>query len=88
MSVTLDCTSVRYEKKFRLSSDGGDFGSKKCKRGFGGSYGEVWRSLRLTGVWSQAVGFVLVRLAGTKCYSRSPSKSVSNHHSSVLLYAT
>jgi hypothetical protein len=27
------------------------------------AYGEVLRSLRLTGVWCQAVGFVLLRLA-------------------------
>jgi hypothetical protein len=47
-------------KKLKLISDGGDFGSKKCIRGYGG----VWPSLRLAGVWSQAVGFVLVRLAG------------------------
>jgi hypothetical protein len=31
-----------------------------CKRRCGG----VWRSLHLAGVWSQAVGFVLVRLTG------------------------
>jgi hypothetical protein len=46
-----------------LNSDGGDCGSKKCKLGYGGAYGGVWRSLRLAGVWSQAVDFVLVRLA-------------------------
>jgi hypothetical protein len=38
--------------------------ARNVKRGNGDSYGEVWRSLRLAGVWSQAVGFVLVRLAG------------------------
>jgi hypothetical protein len=48
----------------KLSSDGGDSGSNKCKRGCVGAYGGVWLSLRLAGVWSQAVGFVLVRLAG------------------------
>jgi hypothetical protein len=47
-------------EKLKLNSDDGDSGGKKCKRGYGG----VWRSLRLAGVWSQAVGFVLVRLAG------------------------
>jgi hypothetical protein len=51
-------------KKFKLSSDGGDSGSKKCKRGYGRAYRGVWLTLRLVGVWSQAVGFVLVRLAG------------------------
>jgi hypothetical protein len=44
--------------KLKLSTDGGDSGSKKCKRGCGGSCGGVWLSLRLTGVWSYAVGFV------------------------------
>jgi hypothetical protein len=48
----------------KLSSDGGDCGSRKRKRGCGGAYGVVWRSLLLAAVWSQAVGFVLVRLAG------------------------
>jgi hypothetical protein len=52
------------QKKLKLSCDSGDSGSKKCKRGYGGAYGGVWQSLRLAGVWSQAVGFVLVRLAG------------------------
>jgi hypothetical protein len=51
-------------KKLRLSSDSGDSDNKKCKRGYGGAYGGVWWSLRLAGDWSQAVGFVLVRLAG------------------------
>jgi hypothetical protein len=51
-------------KKLKLISDGGDSGRKKCKRGCGDAYGGVWRSLRLVGVWSQAVGFVFVRLAG------------------------
>jgi hypothetical protein len=46
-------------KKFKLSSDSGDYGSKKCKRGYGGAYGGVWRSLHLVVVWSQAVSFVL-----------------------------
>jgi hypothetical protein len=43
----------------KQSSDGGDFGSNKCKRGYGG----VWQSLRLAEVWSQAVGFVLASVA-------------------------
>jgi hypothetical protein len=51
-------------KKFKSCSDGGDFGGKKCKTSYGDACGGVWRSLRLAGVWSQAVGFVLVRLAG------------------------
>jgi hypothetical protein len=46
-------------KKLKLSLDGGDSGSKKCKKGYGG----VWQSLHLVGVWSQVAGFVLVRLA-------------------------
>jgi hypothetical protein len=58
MSVTLDWTSARScdAEKIEKSSDGGNSGSKKCKRGYGGSYGEVWRSLRLAGVWSLELG--------------------------------
>jgi hypothetical protein len=52
------------QNKSKLNSDGGDSGSKTFNHGYGGAYGGVWRSLRLAGVWSQAVGFVLVRLAG------------------------
>jgi hypothetical protein len=55
MSVTFDCTSarlVRCRNKLKLSSDGGDCGSKRWKRDYGGAYGGVWRSLRLAGVWS------------------------------------
>jgi hypothetical protein len=37
---------VRCGNYLKLSSDGGDSGSKKCKRGYGG----VWRNLRLAGV--------------------------------------
>jgi hypothetical protein len=48
------------QKKLKLSSDGGDSDSQKCKQG----YGRVWHSLYLAGVWNQAVGFVLVCLAG------------------------
>jgi hypothetical protein len=63
MSVTLDCTSPFDAENFKLNSDGGSSGSKEFKRGSGGAYGGsvrvcVWR------VWSQAVGFVLVRLTG------------------------
>jgi hypothetical protein len=61
--------TVRVSRSFdaetlKLSSDVGDSGNKKCKRGYGGTYGRVWWSLPLAGVWSQVVGFVLVRLAG------------------------
>jgi hypothetical protein len=48
MFATLECTSapfVRCEKKLKLVSDGGDSGSKKCKRGCGGTYGGVWGGL-------------------------------------------
>jgi tRNA G26 N,N-dimethylase Trm1 len=39
-------------KKLKLSSDGGNVGSKKCKRGYGG----VWRSLRSADVWNLESG--------------------------------
>jgi hypothetical protein len=48
-------------RKKKLSSDGHDSGSKKYKTDYDGTYGGVWRNLRLAGVWSQAVGFMLVR---------------------------
>jgi hypothetical protein len=47
-----------------INYDGGDSGSKKYKRDCGGAYGGVWGSLRLAGFWNQAIGFVLVHLAG------------------------
>jgi hypothetical protein len=71
MSLTLDCTSapfVLHGKKFKLNSVSDDSGRKKCKRRCGG----VWRSLCLAGIWSQAVGFVLLRLAGI--WLQSPSR--------------
>jgi hypothetical protein len=48
----------------KLSSDGGDSGSKKFKRGYDGAYGAAWRSLLLARICSRAVGFMLMRLAG------------------------
>lgn len=38
-------------------SDGGDSDSEKYERD---AYSEIWWSVRLVGVWSQEVGFVLV----------------------------
>jgi hypothetical protein len=43
-------------EKMKLSSDGGDSGSKKCKRGYVGAYSGVWRSLRLAEIWSLESG--------------------------------
>jgi hypothetical protein len=59
-----ECAVRAKWEKLKLSSDDGDSGSKEWKRGYYSAYGGVWRSLRLAGVWSQAVGFVLVSLAG------------------------
>jgi hypothetical protein len=39
------CAVHAVRKKLKLSSNGGNSGSKKCKRGYGGAYGGVWRSL-------------------------------------------
>jgi hypothetical protein len=47
-------------KKLKSSSDGGDAGSKKCRRGCG----TVWRTVLFMGVWNQVVSFVLVYLTG------------------------
>jgi hypothetical protein len=58
-------------KQLILISDGGDSRSKKCKRDEVGAHGAAWWSMRLagvwslaSGVWSQAVGFVLVQERG------------------------
>jgi hypothetical protein len=40
------------QKKLKLMSAGNGSGSKKCKGGYGGTYGVVWRSLRMAKVWS------------------------------------
>jgi hypothetical protein len=58
-SFLYEC-KVRYMREKKLCSDGGDYGSKKCKLSYGGAYGEIWCGLRLAGVWNQAVSFVLV----------------------------
>jgi hypothetical protein len=50
-------------KNVKISYNGGDSGSEKCKLSYGGAYDGVWRSPPSTGVWNQAVGFVLVPLA-------------------------
>jgi hypothetical protein len=59
ISVTLDWTSaqlMRCRKQINVYSDDGNSGSKKCKRVYGGVYGVTWQSVRLIGVWIQAVG--------------------------------
>jgi hypothetical protein len=46
----LDEWAVRaMGKELKLSSDGADSGSNEWKRGHGGAYGGVWRSVRLAG---------------------------------------
>jgi hypothetical protein len=55
-----------------ISSDCGDSGSKKYKRGYGGIYGEIWQSSRFAKAWSQVVGFVLLRI-------RHPENGGSTH---------
>jgi hypothetical protein len=52
-------------EKYKLSFDGGNSGSKKCKEGcYGFTCDGVWQSLCLEGVWSHAVFFFWVHLAG------------------------
>jgi hypothetical protein len=34
-----ECAVRAMRKKLKLIPDGGDSGGKKCKRGYGGSYG-------------------------------------------------
>jgi hypothetical protein len=50
----------------KLSSDDGDSGSKKYKRGYSTACGKGLRSLCLTGDWSQAVSIVFVRAFGSR----------------------
>jgi hypothetical protein len=47
-----ECAIRVVQKKLKLSSDGGDSGSKKYKQGYGG----VWQSLCLTGICSLGSG--------------------------------
>jgi hypothetical protein len=59
------CAIRATRKKLKLSSDGGDSGSKECKRGCGGAYGGDWRSLGLEGFCNlQSGGRVCVRALG------------------------
>jgi hypothetical protein len=64
----LDCNRARKfrcGKKLKLISDGGDHGSKK--KAVRRLWWRLWWGLvesAFGGVWNQAVGFVLVRLAG------------------------
>jgi hypothetical protein len=51
-------------RKLKMNSDVDDCGGKKFKHGYDGACGRVWHRLRLVGVWTQAVGFMLVRLTG------------------------
>jgi hypothetical protein len=44
-----ECAVRAMRMKLKLSFDGGESGSKKCKRGYGGAYGGVWRSLESGG---------------------------------------
>jgi hypothetical protein len=50
----------------KLSYDGGDSDSNKCKPGYSGACGGVQQSAFVESLES-AVGFVLVRLAGIRC---------------------
>jgi hypothetical protein len=54
----------RDAEKLKLNSEGGNPDNTKYKRGDGDANVGVWWSRSLLGIWSQAVCFVLVRLAG------------------------
>jgi hypothetical protein len=43
--VWLRSRSLLSMRKLKLSSDGDDVGSEKCKRGYASASGGVWRSL-------------------------------------------
>jgi hypothetical protein len=53
-SCLYECAVRAKRKRIKLSCDSGNSGSKKCKRGYGGT----WQGLGLVEVWSQSVSFV------------------------------
>jgi hypothetical protein len=55
MFDTLHWKSAPFKRRGKMEQhfDGGDSGTKKCKR-------RLWCGLRLVGVWSKAVCFVFV----------------------------
>jgi hypothetical protein len=50
--VRLSCDA----EKLKISPGGGDYGRRKCRRGYTCAYGEVRRNLRLTEVWRMESG--------------------------------
>jgi hypothetical protein len=68
MCVTLNCTNTPVVRWNKVSSDGGDSGSKECTWGYGGAYSGVWN------MESGGLFFVLVPLAGI--WIESPWKCV------------
>jgi hypothetical protein len=58
-------------EKIKWSSDGGDTGG-------------VWESLRLAGVWSQAVGFVLVHWQESGFSLREDVFTLNLFHTEIL----
>jgi hypothetical protein len=60
-ALLYECAIYVMQNKFKLSSDSGNRGTKKCKQGYVG----VWRSLHLAAeVWRQAVGFIFMHFTG------------------------
>jgi hypothetical protein len=57
-------------KKWKLGFASGDCVSKMCRRGCGGVYDGVWRSLLFARVWIHVVDSVLVPSAGIWLQSR------------------
>jgi hypothetical protein len=60
-------------KKMKLHSDGGNSGSNKYKRGYGGSYGGVWRcpdvgGLFCVGAFGRNLGSVTVKMFSPLIY--------------------
>jgi hypothetical protein len=53
-------------RKLKLSSDGGDLRGKKCKQDCWRLWWNLAKFALGTAIWSQAVNFVLVRLAGRR----------------------
>jgi hypothetical protein len=71
-----ECGFGTMRKKFKLIFNGSESCGKKCKQGFDGEYGGVWRRLRLAGVWNQVVGFFFFGAFGRNVEGNSHSRQL------------
>jgi hypothetical protein len=77
----LECAVRAIRKKLKLNFDGGDFWSNKCKRGYRGAYGGVWRSLRLAGVAMKISTHLIYFIK--KCYKFCTFNSICEDNAAI-----